>query len=115
VKKWLILHGILFLYSLSSILGKLAAAEPFFSVKFCMLYGGILVILGVYALAWQRILKMIPLTTAFSNKAVTVVWGLIWGVLIFHETVTPGKLMGVLLVVAGVILFSKADKEVEEK
>lgn len=109
------LHILLAGYSLSGILSKLAAAEPFLSVRFCLLYGGVIVLLGVYALAWQQIIKRLPLTTAFANKAVTVVWGLVWGLLIFHESITPGKLAGAALVMAGVILFSTADGEVEKR
>lgn len=108
------LHLLLICYSLSGILSKLAAAQPFLSPKFCLCYGGIIAILGVYALAWQQIIKRLPLTTAFANKAVTVVWGLVWGLLIFHESITPGKLTGAALVVAGVVLFSTANEEVEK-
>lgn len=109
------LHLLLVCYSLSGILSKLAAAQPFLAPKFCLCYGGIIAILGVYALAWQQIIKRLPLTTAFANKAVTVVWGLVWGLLIFHEAITPGKLAGAALVVAGVVLFSTANEEVEKQ
>lgn len=108
------LHIMLMCYSLSGVLSKLAAAEPFLSPAFCLCYSGVVILLGLYALVWQQIIKRVPLTTAFANKAVTVIWGLVWGVLIFHETITPGKIAGAALVVAGVILFSKSDEEVEE-
>jgi len=114
-KMWfLLLHLVLMIYSMSGICSKLAAREPFLSLKFCVFYGTIILLLGMYAIIWQQIIKRLPLTTAFANKAVTVVWGLAWGVLLFHETVTAGKFVGVTLVVIGVLLFSKADKEVEE-
>ena len=58
--------------------------------------------------------EKIPLTTAFANKAVTTVWGLIWGTIIFREPLTGGKLAGVALVVTGIILFSQADRRVLE-
>ena len=51
---------------------------------------------------------------AFANKAVTVVWGLVWGALFFREAVTPGKLLGAALVIVGVILFERADGEAAE-
>lgn len=115
MKKYVALSLVVLLYSIVGVLSKLASAEPFLSMRFCLLYGGVIVLLGVYALAWQQIIKRIPLTTAFANKAVTVVWGLVWGLLIFHEAITPGKLAGAALVVAGVVLFSTADKEVEKQ
>lgn len=89
----------------------MATVQPFLSPKFSLRYGGIIAILGVYALAWQQIIKRLRLTTAFANKVVTAVWGLVWGLLIFHEAITPGKLAGAALVVAGVVLFSTADEE----
>lgn len=109
-----LLHLILLLYSLEGILSKLASSQAFLSSRFCLCYGGIIAILGIYAIAWQQIIKRLPLTTAFANKAITVVWGLVWGMLIFRESITLGKLAGAALVVAGVVLFSTADKEVEK-
>ena len=99
------------LYSMGGIFGKLAGAEPVFSFKFFLYYGMVIGILGIYAIGWQQIIKRMPLTTAFANKAVTVVWGLVWGVLFFREQITLGKIVGVLLVAIGVVIFAKADQE----
>lgn len=66
--------------------------------------------MGIYAVGWQQIIKYLSLTTAFANKAVTIVWGIIWGILFFHETITVGKLLGAILVIVGVILFVSSDK-----
>lgn len=101
----------LMLYSMSGICSKRAAEVDFLSVEFCIYYGLIIVLLGLYAIGWQQIIKQIPLTTAFANKAVTVIWGIVWGAVIFEETVTVGKIIGALLVIAGVILFAYADVE----
>lgn len=113
-KTLILLHLMLMCYSFSGVLSKLAAGQSLLSLRFCLCYGGIITLLGVYALAWQQIIKKLSLTTAFANKAVTVFWGLVWGTLIFHESITWGKLIGVALVVTGVILFSTADREAEE-
>ena len=107
------LHLLLMVYSCSGILSKLAAGCDFFSLEFCLLYGGILFLLGLYAVGWQQVLKRLPLTTAFSNKAVTIVWGIIWGALFFAEPVNLPKVMGALLIVAGVVLFSHAEIDQE--
>ena len=66
-------------------------------------------LLGLYALGWQQVIKRLPLTTAFANKAVTVVWGLVWGALLFAEPITPGKLAGCGLIVAGVVLYAREE------
>lgn len=111
IKNLFALHILLMVYSASGILSKTAAGVPFLSIEFCCLYAGILALLGLYAIGWQQILKRMPLTTAFSNKAITIVWGIIWGALFFLEPVTLPKIGGAILIIAGVVLFSYADVE----
>ncbi|MCI5620525.1 MAG: transporter [Lachnospiraceae bacterium] len=106
-----LLHIMLMIYSMSSICSKKAAGTEFLSLEFCLYYGAIIALLGFYAIGWQQIIKRLPLTTAFANKAVTVVWGIIWGALFFSEPITVGKVVGAILVVAGVVLYAYADAE----
>lgn len=109
----MLLHLLIAVYSLSGVFFKIAGTMPFLSFGFCLFYGMVIAILGIYAIGWQQIIKRIPLTTAFANKAFTVVWGLVFGVLFFKEKITVGKLAGVVLVVLGVILYAGADQEAE--
>ena len=70
--KWfLLLHVILGIYAGSSVCSKLAAQQPFLSAAFIVLYGLMLLALVVYAVGWQQVIKHLPLTTAYANKAVT--------------------------------------------
>ena len=110
--KWrlyLLLHVFLAVYSTVGIVSKLAAGQGFLSLPFLLLYGLELLLLMFYALGWQQFIKRLPLSAAYANKAVTVVWGCLWGLLIFREKLTPGKLAGCLLVLAGVALYGWAD------
>ena len=109
LKYLLILHLMLMLYSLSGIASKMAAKESFLSFRFCLYYACIIALLGMYAIGWQQIIKHLPLTTAFSNKAVTILWGLVWGTIVFREKITVGKVIGVVLVIVGVVLFAQSD------
>lgn len=102
LKPLLLLHAIMLLYSASAIFSKLAAGEQFFSFSFLTLYGLVLLILFVYAILWQQVLKGMPLTTAYANKAVVIIWGLIWGSLFFGEAVTVKKLVASVIVIFGV-------------
>ena len=108
---FLALHLLLLLFALTTVLSKLAAGEEFLSLRFCLFFGGEFVLLGVYALGWQQILKRLPLTVAYTNKAVTLVWSLVFGALLFHEKITPRQVIGCALAVAGVLLFVRADGE----
>ncbi|MCM1299439.1 MAG: triose-phosphate transporter family protein [Firmicutes bacterium] len=104
IKHFLILNLILLFYSLGGILSKTAAGKPFLSLEFILLYGGMLFILGVYAILWQQIIKHIPLNVAYANKAVCLIWGMIWGAVIFKEQITLSNLIGAAVVIAGVLL-----------
>ncbi len=104
VLDYILLHALLLFYSAGAVCSKLAAAQELFSLKFFLYYGLVLLNLACYALFWQQILKKIPLTVAFANKAVTIVWGLLWGLLFFHEVITIGKVVGSLLIIAGVLI-----------
>ncbi len=106
---YIFLHLLLMVYSTSGILSKLAAGRAFLSWPFLLLYAGVVALLGVYALGWQQVLKRIPLSAAYANKAVTVVWGCVWGMLVFKEQLTPGKAVGGLLVLAGIAFYGWAD------
>lgn len=113
-KAYILLHLLLFLYSISGVCSKLAAAEPFFSFRYCLYYAAVISLLGVYAAGWQQVLKHLPLTAAYANKAVTVLWGLLWGNCLFHEPVTAGKAVGALLVAAGVAVGAGTSEGVQE-
>lgn len=109
------LNVLLMVYSMSGILSKLAAGVDFLSWQFVGLYAGIIAILGIYAIGWQQILSRMALTSAFANKAVTIVWGIIWGFLFFQEQITLGKVIGGALIIAGVVLFATADGDDERE
>ncbi len=114
VKILILLHIMLMIYSMSGICSKLASGENFLSIKFCFYYGLIIFLLGFYAIGWQQIIKRLPLTTAFANKAVTIIWGIIWGLFFFSEPITFGKMAGAVLVVLGVVIFAYSEKESED-
>ena len=104
IKPYIILHIILMVYSAGGICSKLASGQPFLSFKFCLFYGGTILCLGIYAILWQQVLKMIPLNIAYANKAITLVWGMVWGLLIFKERITVTNVVGALIVLTGVLL-----------
>ena len=109
LKKYIALHLFLMLYSTGGIISKMAGGHAFLSLPFILLYGAEILILAFYAIGWQQFIKRMPLSAAYANKAVTVVWGCIWGILVFHEQLTPGKAIGALLVLCGVALYGYAD------
>lgn len=107
VNKYIYLHLLLLLYSFCGVFSKLASQNQFLSIKFCLFYGTSLLILGIYAIFWQQILKKFSLTTAFFNKAVTIIWGMIWGVMFFSEKITLNMIVGTIIVLIGIGLVVK--------
>lgn len=92
------------IYTLSSVAAKLAAGKEALSVSFLVLYGIQILLLGIYALAWQQIIKRCDLSVAYANRSMAILWSLIWTVLFFHETLTLKNIIGVLIVFAGTMI-----------
>jgi drug/metabolite transporter (DMT)-like permease len=80
-----------------------------------LFYGAVVCILGFYAIAWQQVLKHLPLITTYANKAITTIWGLIWGLVVFGEQITIQKVIGAIVVIIGVYLVVSGDEEVNGK
>ena len=104
------LHILLALYSLGGICSKMAAQNDFLSFWFIFWYGLVILNLGIYAIVWQQIIKHLPLTTAYANKAITIVWGILWGFIFFHEQIKWNMILGAVIVIAGVIVVVKSDE-----
>ena len=112
-KTILALNVLLMFFSLGGIFSKLASKQPFLSLKFILCYGALLFIMFVYAIGWQQVIKRLPLTMAYANRAVTIVWGIIWGLLFFNEKLNVGKIIGAVIVIAGVLLYVTESEEGE--
>lgn len=111
----IILHIILALFSVSGIFSKRAAAEDMLSLNWMINYGVVLFVLFVYAIAWQQIIKKMPIVTAYANKAVMVIWGIVWGYVFFNEAITVPKIIGAVIIIAGVYLVVTGDEYTQEK
>ena len=110
IKYLMALHIELLLFSLGGVCTKMASQYDFLSFWFIFFYGLVILNLGVYAIVWQQIIKKLPLNTAYSNKAITIVWGILWGFLFFREQITWNMIVGALIVIVGVVLVVRADE-----
>ncbi len=80
-----------------------------------MYFGLEFMILAVYAILWQQVIKKFQLSIAYSNKSMMLLWSMLWNFLIFSQGITPWKVVGVLLVVAGVIVMNSEAVAGEDK
>lgn len=109
LNNYLLLYSGIIIYSLSSVMSKTAAGHSVSSWKFFAFYGLALSFLGVYALLWQQILKCFSLITAYSNRPLVTILGMVWGWLFFGESVTPQMILGSAVIIIGIRLVVAAD------
>lgn len=101
---YLVLLISIFISTLSGVCAKFAASQPIFSFKFFLYYGLEILILGIYAIIWQQVIKRLNLAIAYSFKASALIWTLVWGLIIFNETINATKIIGVAIVIVGIII-----------
>lgn len=106
----LVLHLGIVLYSASAVLLKLAGKAELFSFNFFLMIGFSLMIMIIYAVIWQFSLKRLPLSTAYANRSLSLVWGVVFGILIFKENVSLKLIAGASIILVGVILVVASDE-----
>lgn len=105
------LQAIVVLYTLAGVAGKFAARYEFLSGGFILCYGIEILILGMYAILWQQILKRFELSVAYANRAIALIWSLVWAAVIFQERITVWNVVGALIVIAGTVIVNGAEKD----
>ena len=115
IKQMLILQFAVLLYTCAGITGKFASGETLFSLHFFLLYGLEIVFLGIYAIIWQQVIQKLDLSIAYANRSVNLLWTMLFAILIFHETITIGNIIGVILVILGIFLVNSTDNQTGKK
>lgn len=110
IKDIIMLQGIIMIYSISSVVAKMASAQEFLSIRFILFYGLEIGILGVYALLWQQAIKKFELSIAYANRAMVMLWALVWAVVIFGERITWKNIIGLIFITAGTIIVNREEK-----
>ena len=55
------------------------------------------------------------MSVAYANKAVTLLWALLWSVLIFHEKLQWNHIAGVAIVIVGIVVLNLGQVEKEKE
>lgn len=98
------LQAIIVIYTLSGICAKLASSYELLSVKFIGFYGLEIVVLGVYAILWQQVLKRFDISVAYANRSIALIWSIIWAVVFFGEKITVPNIIGTIIVILGIVV-----------
>lgn len=108
VGKILCVLGTYLLYSLTSVMSKLAA-QCGLSVKFFLTLTLLIGVMGIYALIYQQLIKRMDLSDVYAFKGVVVIYNLIWAVTIFGEEISIWNLTGSIIILFGIFLVGKND------
>jgi drug/metabolite transporter (DMT)-like permease len=87
-------------------MSKKASASEGDVVKFLFWFGMEFVVLAIYAVLWQQVIKRFELSVAYANRSMAVVWSMVWAVIIFHDNITVKNIVGVCLVVIGTLIIN---------
>jgi drug/metabolite transporter (DMT)-like permease len=111
LKDILVMQVVFVIFILSNVVARLASQNldsfaTIFTFRFIMLVSLVLFLLAVYAVIWQQLIKRFELSIAYANKATSYLWALLWGMLIFNESITLSKVAGIAVVIVGVIIMN---------
>ena len=109
--KYIQLHLNIMLFSFTGVFSKLAGVEynkAGLTSPLLYLFLALMILnCGIYAIAWQKVIKRFDLSTAYANKSVSIIWSQLWAVLIFHENLSVRNVIGMLIVFIGVMVVQK--------
>ena len=103
IKQIILLQAIIIIYTVSSIMAKFASAGDTLE-RIVLFFGLDLLFLGIYAICWQQMIKIFPLSVAYANRAMALLWSAIWAKIIFGEQITLKQLFAIILVILGTVL-----------
>lgn len=116
LKQLLFLQGAVMIYTLSGIMAKFAAGAVAME-KMLLFFCLDLFFLGIYALIWQQLIKGFPLSVAYANRAMALLWSALWAKIIFKEEIALKQIAAIGLVIVGIMVINgeKSDPKREEE
>ena len=109
IKQIVLLQAIVVIYTVSGIMAKFASAGETLE-RVILFFGLDLMFLGIYAICWQQMIKIFPLSVAYANRAMALLWSAVWAKIIFGEQIGIKQMLGIALVVVGTLVIN-TDKE----
>lgn len=114
LKNILLLQAIIIIYTVSSVMAKLASGSKGDMLRMLLFLGMEFVILAIYAVLWQQMIKRFDLSVAYANRSMAILWSMIWAVLFFHDEITVRNVLGVLIVLLGTVIINLDAKEEQD-
>ncbi len=102
------LHLNIMLFSFTGVFSKSASnaygKNGIFDPVFLLFVFLMLANCGIYAIAWQKIIRYFDLSVAYANRSVYLIWSQLWAVLFFHETLSVCNVVGMIILFLGVLI-----------
>lgn len=93
------------IFSFASVVTKFVSVvwqeQGILNVKFVSGVSLYVVLLGIYAVFWQKIMKKTDLSSAYLCKGMVIFWSLLWAYLLLNESITVKNLIGTILIFVG--------------
>ena len=94
------------LYACVSIFTKLASQQEFMSWGYVLAFAGAVMVMGVYAMLWQQVLKRIELSVAYMFKGTSVIFVMLLAYVLFAEQITWNNIIGAMIIIIGIVLYA---------
>ena len=101
------------LYAIVLILNRMASIYAPLSLGYVFMLSISVIVLAIYAISWQQIIKRMPISDAYMFKGTSIVFVLLLSAWLFEEIITWQNIIGSTIIILGIALFAKADKESE--
>ena len=72
-----------------------------------------ILVMGIYAVLWQKVLKLIPLNKAYLYKSSGIGISLMYAYIIFDENITIYNILGCTMIIAGIMILSYNRRQVK--
>lgn len=95
------------LYASVMLFTRSAAEYDFISWQYILWFIGAVVVMGVYAVCWQQILRRTELSMAYMFKGMSIVFVMLLAYIFFDEAITWNNLLGAAIIILGIALYVK--------
>lgn len=113
MKNFLLLCLCFLIASSSGVFLKLASMYEFLSFQYFFYFGMTILVMGIYAVLWQKVLKLIPLNKAYLYKSSGIGISLMYAYIIFDENITIYNILGCTMIIAGIMILSYNRRQVK--
>lgn len=114
IKQLVVLQLIIVIYTISSVMAKMASVAETME-KLIFFLGMDLLLLGIYAICWQQMIKIFPLSVAYANRAMALLWSAVWAKIIFGESISVRQMVAIVIVIAGMMIINTEKEEKENE